>query len=358
MSVPEQMKALAIRKYGGPSELAVETMATPALVKTDQVLVKVDFAGVNPVDYKIRQGDLASLMSVKFPLVLGIDFSGTLVAKHPSSECPIELGSKVYGKLFRPATVTNGTYAEFLRVNWKTDMLSKSPDLPGEELAGVGVCALTAVVALADYLKVSLPPASELPAPKRDFKILIIGASGGVGSFATQIAHMLGIHVIGVCSGRNVEFVTSLGANQVIDYKQGPLPAALEKLGHMAGSLDGICDFVGGDEYFKNLSIFLKPKGHFVTATGPTSGKVTFGVLATFGGLVVRRNLAALFGRGPCYAFISSLPTQHWGYLTELISRKLIRTTVYKTFPLAEGVKAHEEIQTGRSVGKIVIQMS
>ncbi len=193
------MKALAINQYGGPEELQMAEVALP-IPGRGEVLVRVHAAGVNPVDYKIRNGSLRWVTGRKFPRILGGDIAG--VVEQAGKKSRYKPGDKVFAML----NISGGGYAEFAVV--KESQLCPIPGVISmEDAAATPLAALTALQALRIGGEVN-----------KDDHILINGASGGVGTFAVQIAKALGAHVTAVCSSKNVDFVQSLGADVVIDY--------------------------------------------------------------------------------------------------------------------------------------------
>lgn len=363
------MRSLLLHRYGDRLQYdqSSASVEQPQLDQNDinSLVVKVEYAGVNPVDYKVRKGNLKSLLTLPFPLVLGLDYSGTLISKHDQSTCPIAVGTKVFGKLKSIPRSGSGTYGEYVQLRWQHDLISAVPDgVSMEQAAGVGVAALTAAVGLIDYLHVPVPEETSVAASSTaKQKILIIGASGGVGHFAVQMARrcLQNVHTIAVCSGRNAEYVgqQQLGADQIIDYTRGPVSQQLTELGFSTGSLDGIFDLVGGDEYYWELRHFIRRGGHFVTAAGPIAGGDVQLTLQSLAGMVWRlssRRLASWFGLTVPYSFISDLPSTRWPLVVNWLSTGQLKTTVSAVVPAERGYEAHDLIETGRTVGKIVIK--
>jgi NADPH:quinone reductase-like Zn-dependent oxidoreductase len=375
------MRALLVHRYGERLQYDESAIERPPPLSNNNdpnlLIVKVEYAGVNPVDYKIRKGNLKVVLTLPFPAVLGLDYSGTLVDKHPKSTCPIPVGSKVFGKL--SSGTTSGTYGEFIRLKWQHDLISPVPEgFPMDQAAGMGVAALTAAVGLVDYIGAEVPsslwdstkqqePTKQPPSQQtKQLKVLIIGASGGVGHYAVQLTRALGtVYSIAVCSTRNVDYVRGLGADQVIDYTRGPLSQQLTAMGYSGAAsgagekLDAVLDLVGGDEYYTELKGFIKRGGQFVTAAGPIAGgDVQLTVQAVFGMVwrLVSRRLASLVGLGVSYSFISDLPAKHWPLICRLMEQGQLHTTLHAVIPVKSGAEAHDLIETGRTVGKIVIK--
>src|ERR1700761_8234453 len=194
------MKAVEIHQNGGPEQLIYEEAPQPEL-HPDDVLVKIYASGVNPVDYKVRKGD--SRYKGFFPRILGWDFSG-VVEQAGSNVTEWKPGDAVYG---RPDISRNGTYAEYVAVR-ANEIARKPASIDHKAASGVALAGLTAWQGL--FTHGQLQP---------EQRVLIHGASGGVGVFAVQFAKWKGAYVIGTASGENKLFVEELGADEVIDYK-------------------------------------------------------------------------------------------------------------------------------------------
>ena len=200
------MKAAVIDAFGPLTQLEVRDIPRPE-IEPGQILVQVHAAGVNPIDWKIREGMMSARYGEDFPMILGLDAAGVVV----------EVGAEVTG--FKPgdevwARSDNGPgccYAEYVALNPAT-VAHKPPELSMLEAGGMPLAALTALVGLRDC--------AALQAGNR---LMIIGASGGVGVYAIQIGKLMGAEVTAVCSGRNAKLVSSLGADRVIDYTSQPV---------------------------------------------------------------------------------------------------------------------------------------
>lgn len=196
------MKAMVIRGYGAVDVLKYEEVEKPN-IKPDQLLVKVHASSVNPIDWKTRKGMLSILTGNKFPLILGFDVAGEVV-EVGSQVTRFQVGDAIYGSTSFPG----GAYAEFAAIPEKLAAI-KPANMNYQQAATVPLAALTALQALRNLGNI-----------KSGQKVLVNGASGGVGIFAVQIAKVLGAEVTGVCSTRNLDFVRSLNADLVIDYTQ------------------------------------------------------------------------------------------------------------------------------------------
>ncbi|KAJ3283456.1 hypothetical protein HDU79_009077 [Rhizoclosmatium sp. JEL0117] len=346
MSLPPTMRAITISGYGSPDVLTESTLPTPTLSNSDtsSVIVKVEAAGVNPVDYKVRQGDMAAVVSLPIPnAVLGIDYAGTVV-EVGSAVKGIKVGDRVYGKT---AGIKGfGTYAEYVKVSTVADVVVKRPEgVSAQQAAGVGVCALTAYVGLVTYGGLSLKVEEN-----KGKEVLVNGASGGVGLFAVQIAKILGAKVVAVASGKNKDFVTkTLGADEFVDYTAKPLKDQLTT----KNQFDVFYDAVGMDEG-KNWDLaqtILKPGGLFAASAPASHGPVSVGALAGMVGTIAWRAISS----SRKYKFITSLPVDQFPNVAKWIEEGKVKLFTTVELPLSDVKKAHELSASGRTVGKIVL---
>ena len=197
------MKAIRIHEFGGPEVLKLEEVPRP-IPAAGEVLIKVFATSVNPVDWKIREGQRKEKFPVNFPLIPGWDVSGE-IEEVGSDVKNFRKGDEVYS---RPDPTKNGTYAEYVVV--KANQVALKPkSIDHEQAAAVPLAGLTAWQGLFDYGQL-----------QQGQKVLIHAASGGVGTFAVQFAKWKGAYVIGTTSAENIDFVKQLGADEVIDYKK------------------------------------------------------------------------------------------------------------------------------------------
>ncbi len=314
------MKAVFINEYGSTQVLQYGEIETPS-IKRDQLLVKVHASSVNPVDWKIRAGQLQFLTGYKFPMVLGFDVSGEVVAVG-ESVTRFQTGDKVYAYL---DSLPGGAYAEYAAVSERVACF-KPDNMSYEQAAAVPLAATTALQALRDLGQI-------LPG----HKVLINGASGGVGSFAVQIAKALKAEVTAVCSTQNVELVQSLGGDRVIDY-------TVQDFTKDTSFYDIIFDAVG-KESFSGCQNILKPNGVYVT-TLPDPDSVVQSVL-TF-----------LLPGKKSKLIVAQSSGQDLAYLKELIEGGKIRSVIDRTYSLEELAVAHAESEQGHVVGKLVIAVA
>ncbi|MEO1763959.1 MAG: NAD(P)-dependent alcohol dehydrogenase, partial [Cyanobacteria bacterium J06629_18] len=251
------MKAMVIYKYGDADVLRYEEVEAPK-IKPDELLVKVHAAGVNPIDWKIRKGMLKVISGNKFPMILGFDLAGEVLEVGSQVE-NFRVRDEIYGSL----SVPGGAYAEFAVVSQKMAAV-KPANISFEEAAALPVAALTALQSLRD--KANIQPLQT---------VLVNGASGGVGIFAVQIAKALGAEVTGVCSGKNLDFVKSLGADITIDYTE-------EDFTKNQVQYDIILDAVA-KQTFDSCKKVLKPNGVYVTTLPTFQNMISIGLTSLFG---------------------------------------------------------------------------
>lgn len=308
------MKALAIRQYGGPEQLQIMETALPSPGR-GEVLVRVHAAGVNPVDYKIRNGSLSWISGSRFPKILGGDVAG--VVEQSEKHSVYKPGDRVFAML----SFKGGGYAEFVVV--KEAQLCMIPEVISmQDAAATPLAALTALQGLRIGGNIS-----------EGDNILINGASGGVGSFAVQIAKAMGAHVTAVCSGKNADFVKNLGADVVIDYTQKDFTDTDQRF-------TKVFDAVAKSSFNKCKHI-LENNGTYIT-TLPSAAIFLHKVLN-----FLRKQKAAAVMVKPLGTDLS--------YIADLMKKGIVQAPVQKAFPLAEGAEAHKMIETERVRGKIVL---
>ncbi|KAI8826510.1 chaperonin 10-like protein [Chytriomyces cf. hyalinus JEL632] len=341
------MQAITFSKFGDSSVLEYQTIATPLLTEkdnTDCVLVRVHAAGVNPVDHKLRKGEMTALVTVNFPAIPGIDYAGVIAAVQAGYSGPLKVGDRVYGKT---ANVQDkGPYAQYIKLDTKVDLVVPLPaNVSFNDAGGVAVVALTAYVGLVPYGGLSKNVAENVGR-----KVLVIGASGGVGMFVVQMAKLLGAHVTAVASGKNKDFVlNTLGADVFLDYTTAPLTERLST----KNEFDVIYDTVAGDKG-KNWELaqtILKSSGLFVSPVPPFDGPVSVGNMASMMGTMAWRGVTS----SRRYRFISSAPVSDFPMVAEWIANGSLKLVTSVALPLAEAKKAQELSETGRTVGKIVL---
>src|SRR5437879_451267 len=312
-SVTPTMKAVVIHEYGGLEVLKYEDVPRPE-PKDDQLLIRVIAAGVNPVDGMIRSGLFAKDGSRPFPMILGGDIAG-LVEKVGSKITNFKAGDPVFAYVS-----LDGGYAQYA-LTTERETASKPKSLTYVEAAAVPIVGLTAWQALVDSAKLSAGQT-----------VLIHGGSGGVGSFAIQIAKARGAKVIATASTANQDLLKELGADVAIDYTK-------QKFEDIAKDVDVVLDSVGKDTLARSYGVVKKG-----------------GFIAT---LVSRVDQAELDKHGIRGASISVEPNSaELAEITKLIDAKKVKIIVSQTFPVADAAKAQAQADTGHTRGKIVLTMA
>ncbi len=311
----EKMKAVRIHSYGGLETMIYEDAPRPQPGE-GEVLIRVRAAGVNPIDWKIRQGFLKEVFPYQMPLILGTDLSGVVEAVGAGVNA-LQPGQDVYGV----ADMTlSGSYAEYAVA--KVEAIAPKPQsLDYNQAASVPIVAMTAYQALFEIGKLTAGQS-----------VLIHAAAGGVGSFAVQFAKNKGIKAIGTASADNLEFVRDLGAEQVIDYKA-------TQFENVVDGVDMVLDLIGGDTQERSWDV-LKPGGILVSTASPPSKETAAekGVRAEMmmvqPQVTMLEEIGAMFDRGE------------------------VKTFVDRVLPLSEAQQAHELSQSGHVRGKLVLQVA
>ncbi|MBK5655942.1 MAG: NADP-dependent oxidoreductase [Rhizobium sp.] len=242
------MKAIVINSYGGKEQLKEQEVEKPAITD-NQVLLELHATSINPIDWKLREGYLKEMLPWEFPIILGWDAAG-IIAEVGKNVKHFKVGDRVFA---RPATTRQGTYAEYVPVD--EDLLAHMPEsMTFEEGAAIPLTGLTAYQCLIDFAEV-----------KKGDKVLIHAGAGGVGSMAIQIANSIGAYVATTASDKNDELVKSLGANQVINYREEDFSELLE-------DFDAVLDTMGGEVLDKSFKV-LKKGGKLISIAGQPSAE-------------------------------------------------------------------------------------
>ena len=242
------MLAAVYETHGAPGEVVrVKSVKKPSITKDNQVLVEVYAAGMNPVNFKLVEGRLG-LASPSLPEIDGLDIAGKVVQVGKNCQ-RIKVGDEIWGKVPIPHSGCTGSFAEYSILN-ENNVIIKPDEISFQEAAGLGVVALTGYQALVQVGKLH-----------NEQKILILGGSGGTGSFAIQLAkHVCGAFVATTCSSRNIEFVKELGADKIINYREENWAEILQ-----GENYDFIYDCVGGESHWEDAQKVLNPStGHFL----------------------------------------------------------------------------------------------
>lgn len=312
----KEMKAAKYEEFGGPEKVKVGKMELPEL-KEGEVLVRIKAAGVNPVDGVVLNGTYKDMMPHKLPIIPGWDMSGTVEERGHAAR-RFEVGEEVYSYARRPE-VKWGTFAEYIVIP-ESYLARKPGSISFEEAAAIPLAGLTAYQALYQ--------AGELMDGQR---VLILGASGGVGSFAIQLAKARNAEVIGVASEANHEYMRSLGADHCIDYKDQDVGEATKEL--YADGVDLIFDCTSGKTMKESLKS-LKEGGKMVS------------ILTQKGDIEEDINFE--------FVFVEPNSTQ-LDYLSELIENNHLKVNISKKYRLEEVAEALQQIKTLHTTGKIVL---
>ncbi|MCP4300010.1 MAG: NAD(P)-dependent alcohol dehydrogenase [Gammaproteobacteria bacterium] len=323
------MQAVVYRCYGSPDVLELASVEKPAPLD-DEVLIKVHAASVNPLDWHYMRGSpylmrLGSGLGVPNNTRLGVDFAGTVEAVGQNVK-RFKPGDEVFGG-------RTGAFGEYVIVREDRALAMKPADITFEQAASVPIAAVTALQALRD--KGHIEPGH---------KVLINGASGGVGTFAVQIAKSLGAEVTGVCSTRNVEMVRSIGADHVIDYKKQDYTESGERY-------DLIIDMVGNHSLLANRQV-LNPEGTLVIVGG-SKGNWVGPLMRPINALILSPFVDQEF-----VMIIAELNKDDLTALGDLMQAGEVTPVIDRRFPLSEVPAAIRYSEEGHARGKIVIEIA
>jgi NADPH:quinone reductase-like Zn-dependent oxidoreductase len=332
------MKAFILDRYGSADRVRLGDVPQPEL-RDDDVLVRIHAAGINLLDSKIRTGEFKRILPYRLPVILGHDVAGVVV-EVGSRVRRFKAGDEVYA---RPADGRIGAFAEFIAMK-EDDVASKPKALTMEEAASIPLVGLTAWQALIERAGL-----------KRGQKVLIHAGSGGVGTFAIQLAKHVGATVATTTSTANVDLVRSLGADVVIDYKNEDFADLLRGYDVVVNSLDRVT-------LEKSLRV-LKPGGQLISISGPPDA--AFGrsigaswVLRAIMGVLsygIRRKASHGQAR---YSFLFMRANGvQLAEITSLIDDRIVRPVVDRVFPFASTKEAMAYVEAGRARGKVVISM-
>lgn len=332
------MKAFIINRYSKTEKLLLAEMPEP-IVHENDVLVQVHAAGVNPIDSKLKSGEFKLILPYKFPLILGHDVAGVVV-KVGSKVSQFKVGDEVYA---RPADHRIGTFAELISIR-EDDAAFKPKDISMDEAASIPLAGLTAWQALVE--KADL---------RKGQKVFIQAGSGGVGTFAIQLAKHLGATVATTTGAGNIDLVKGLGADIAIDHKNEDFEAKLKDFDIVLNSQDG-------KTLEKSLRI-LKPYGKLISISGPPDAKFAteknlpwymkyvFKILSS----VVRKKAKKL---NVDYSFLfMRAEGKQLSEIASLINAGNVRPVVDKVFPFEAINDAMAYVESGRAKGKVVIRV-
>ena len=333
------MKAVIVDRYGrGGTNVRVGDMPVPEVGEHD-VLVRIHAAGVNVLDSKIRDGEFKLILPYRLPLILGNDVAGVVVGAGPGVR-KFKPGDEVYA---RPAKDRIGAFAEYIAVA-EDDLAPKPEQLTMEEAASIPLVGLTAWQALI-----------EIAGLRAGQKVFIQAGSGGVGTFAIQLAKHLGATVATTTSAANADLVKRLGADVVIDYRDDDFETVLHDYDVVLHSLD--------NETLKKSLRVLKPGGKLISISGPPDpgfarelGKPW--ILRPVTGLLSYRTRKAAKRRQVGYTFLFMRASgDQLRKITALIDSGVIEPIMDRVFPLESTVEAMAYVDKGRAKGKVVVKV-
>src|SRR5215218_8750961 len=314
------MRSAEMKGYGSSEVVEInQNAAAPNDPSDEKVLVKVKAAGVNPIDWKIREGYMQQMISLQFPSTLGMDFSGT-IEKVGAGVSGFNVGDDgVYGQ----ASVTrggSGAFAEIALAN--ADSIAHKPkSLNHQEAAGLPLVGVSAWQALVETIGLT----------DGQKKILIHGGAGGIGSIAIQLVKRLGAYVATTANTNDKQFVKELGADEVIDYKTQTFEDLLPH------DYDAVFDTVGGETYKRSFEVLKRGSGMIVSMLEQPNQQLMeqFGVKAIFQFTQVNR--------------------ERLTKLAQWVDQNNIRVNVDRTFPLEEASKALDYQKDVHPRGKVVL---
>ena len=332
------MKAFRVERYGKKQKLQLDELAEPILKEND-AMVKVYAASVNQLDSKIKNGDFKLILPYKTPFTLGHDVAG-VVTKVGTRVTKFKVGDEVYA---RPADHSIGAFAEYISIN-ENDLALKPKDISMEEAASIPLVGLTSWQALVEKADV-----------KKGQKVFIQAGSGGVGTFAIQLAKHLGATVATTTSTNNMAFVKSLGADIVIDYKKEDFETILKDYDVVLNSQDT-------QTLEKSLRI-LKPNGKVVSISGPPDMDFAKEIGASWFVKLIMKILSSGISKkakrlGVNFSFLfMRAEGNQLSEITSLINAGIIRPVVDKVFPFEQTNEALAYVESGRAKGKVVIKL-
>jgi NADPH:quinone reductase-like Zn-dependent oxidoreductase len=309
------MKAIRIHRFGGPEVLSCDTVPRPQ-AGTGKVLVKIKAAGVNPIDWKIRDGFVKELFKDRLPMIPGVDMAG-IVESTGDGVRDFRKGDAVYGFL---GSLDGGTYAEYVAAN--SEALAPMPrKLDFVQAAAIPLAAIVGWQTLFD--DANLQPGQT---------VLIHGASGGVGHMAVQLAKWRGARVIGTASARNADFLKSIGCDRVIDYR-------MQRFEDVVDNIDVVLDTQAGDTQRRSYQV-LKKGGIMISTLG-----------------IDDPELAAKYGVR-ARSFMAQPDGSELRQIARLVDEGKVRPEVSTVMPLKDAAKAHKLSETQHVRGKIVLKVS
>ena len=333
------MRAFKVNKYGKNETLQLSEINEPTIIE-NEVLVQIYSAGVNLLDSLIRNGEFKIFLPYKTPFINGHDLAG-VVKKVGSNVTKFKLGDEVYS---RPSDFRIGTFAEYIAVN-EDDLALKPKNISMEEASSIPLIGLTSWQALV-----------EIAGLKKGQKVFIQAGSGGVGTFAIQLAKHIGAFVATTTSTSNIELVKSLGADLVIDYKKEDFASILTDYDVVLHSNKEV-------KVLENSLKILKPGGTLISLTGPPTAELAkklglawyIQLIMNFLSLSVRRKAKKL-NVNFRFLFMRAEGKQ-LSEITSLIEAGKIRPVIDKVFPFEQTNEAMSYVETGRAKGKVIVKV-
>ena len=333
------MKSLMITKYGDiNSSLEEQEIAKPAL-EENQILIKAYSSSFNPIDFKIVRGDFKAMGKVTFPIGTGRDVSG-IIEEIGKNIKKFKKGDKVYSRVNESHV---GTMAEYVVSNVKDTALIPS-NLSFDESASIPLVGLTTYQALVDIAKLS-----------KGEKILIHAGSGGIGTFAIQLAKHLGAHVTTTTSTKNISFVKGLGADKVIDYTS-------ENYLDEGAVFDVVFDTLGGEHTLNSFKV-IKNEGRVISISGAIDGATAeqFGLnkfIRMILAFQARKVTRAASKKNAMYRFLFMSPNgEQLKKIAKLYESGEIKPIIDKTYNFSEAIQALEYLSKGHARGKVIVKI-
>jgi NADPH:quinone reductase-like Zn-dependent oxidoreductase len=332
------MKAFVVERYGDSDGTRIAEVPEPT-PGAGEVLVRIHAASLNPIDFKTREGKVKAILPYTLPFILGSDLAGVVAALGPGVT-DFKVGDEVYG---RASKMRIGSFAEAIAIS-TADIAPKPATLDMCHAASVPLVALTAWQSFVERAK--LRPGQ---------KVLVHAGSGGVGTFAIQIAKHLGALVAATTSTANVDWVKKLGADVVIDYRK-------QDFSKLIRDYDVVLDTLGGATLAKSVGV-LRAGGKIVSISGPpdpafareigANAVVVFAMFVLSLGIRLRARL-----RGVSYEFFFMRPSgEQLRELGRLIDAGKLRPVVDRVFPFSQVKAAFDYLEKGHAKGKVVLKM-
>jgi NADPH2:quinone reductase len=313
------MQAIAIDHFGQSAELHDIPVPAPG---PGEIQVRMHAAGINPLDWKVAGGMLRAIgAEAKFPLTLGFDGAGT-VERIGDGVTRFAVGEEVFGLVW-PAVFEHGTFAEYFIASEHAALAAKPAGLSFAQAAALPMPAGTALTALD---RLALSPGDSL---------LVVGATGGVGSYAVQLAKARDIGVIATATTAEQAYMRGLGADELVDYRSNDVAEAVKR-SHPDG-VDGVLDLVSSAADLERISGVLRPGGRLVTTITPVNADTYTGRGVTATNLFYRAK------------------AEHFTTLGQLATTGALSVPVQRTYPLTDAASALQASQHGHVLGKLVL---